>query len=204
MRLRIDVGIVRQVDNDGVGGGKLAHGDSDLCAGKAAILKEAGLLCTFGPAGGGSSELPPPDLSCEGIPIDLCGAQVVFDHFGGDAALAQLGPDTIRPLPPPRMLANEAVDEAVVRDHSALCQPRYDRIECSRIEAPSLQLPPQIACRQLTAGQQTHGSEFDGALVRPIGLVLRIGTEAQAAVSSIQWHRLAPGGTALFGGEEGA
>jgi len=158
-QLRIDVGgIVRQVDSDCAGGGELAHGGSNLLGGKAAILKEAGLLCTLRPVGRALTELPRTDLYCQGLPINLCGAQASFNGFGRNTPLPQLRPDSIRPLPTLRVLADETVHEAVIGNESLGGEACQDCIDRGGVETASLQLSPQIAARKLPAGQQAQGS----------------------------------------------
>ena len=94
-----------------------AQGGTDLIGGKPAILKESGLLCTFGHrTRGAGSEFPATHLERNRLPIDIGRSERLVNGVGRDPLLAQLRADSDGSLSPFGVVVNESGNESLVGD----------------------------------------------------------------------------------------
>lgn len=134
---------------------------ADLIGGKPAILKESGLLCTFGRRTGPcGSKLAPTNRNSNLGPVDFGCGKRPRDRFVRNSVLAQLCPNSDRSLSALCVVMNEACYETIVGHQPFRAELLYDAFDGFNFMTFTDQLALELVRSVLASSEKPNGSDF--------------------------------------------
>jgi hypothetical protein len=139
-----------------------------VIATEAAILKEPGLLCTFGQVARPSvAELPTSHLRCNLPPIEFRGCERGLDRLIGRPLLSQFCAEAHRPMTTPSVIRHEIRRKPLVGNELLVRELVDDALDRFGGMPFPLKLARQVFGRMLTPGEESNGGDF-GRLVAAV------------------------------------